>query len=60
MVKSKKHPGFNAVSNKIQKSEGVSAQTADAILAASTRKVSASAKKKNPNLKKIVGKQGGM
>jgi hypothetical protein len=56
MVKAKKHPGFNAVSNKIQKSEGVSAQAADAILAASTRKTSVSAKKKNPNLRKVTGK----
>jgi hypothetical protein len=56
MVKSKKHPGFNAVSNKIQKSEGVSAQAADAILAASSRNASSSAKKKNPNLKKVTGK----
>jgi len=49
----KKHPGFNAVSKKIAKAEGVSQEAADAILAASTRKASASAKKKNPALKKV-------
>lgn len=48
-----KHPGFKAVQNKISKSEGVSKKAAGAILAAATRKASASAKRKNPKLKKV-------
>lgn len=52
MAKSMKHPGFKAVATKIQ-GEGYSAKSAGAILASSTRKASKSAKKKNPNLKKV-------
>lgn len=48
-----KHPGFKAVSKKIQKKEGVSKKSADAILASSSRKASAAAKKKNPKLNKV-------
>jgi len=51
-----KHPGFNAVQNKIAKKEGVSKKAAGAILASATRKASAKAKKSNPNLKKVKGK----
>lgn len=47
----KKHPGFKAVQNKIAKKYGYKA--AGAILAASTRKASKSAKKRNPRLKKV-------
>jgi len=54
--KSKEHPGFKAVQKKIAKKEGISEEKAGAILAASSRKASASAKKKNPNLKKVKGK----
>ncbi len=50
-----KHPGFKSVQNKIAK-EGYSKKAAGAILANSTRKASASAKKKNPKLKKVKGK----
>lgn len=50
-----KHPGFKAVQEKIAKKQGVSAKVAGAILAAATRKASASAKKKNPRLKKVKG-----
>lgn len=50
---SKAHPGFKAVAAKISKKEGVSKERAGAILASATRKASASAKKKNPNLKKV-------
>lgn len=53
MSSSKKGMGFKAASNQIAKKEGVSKKSANAILAASTRKASASAKKKNPNLKKV-------
>lgn len=52
----KKHPGFKAVQKKIAKKEGISEKAAGAILASSSRKASASAKKKNPNLKKVKGK----
>jgi len=53
MANSKKHPGFKAVQAQIAKKSGVSSKRAGAILAASTRKASASAKKKNPRLKKV-------
>lgn len=53
---SKKHPGFAAVQSKIAKKQGVSKERAGAILAASTRKASASAKKANPRLKRVKGK----
>jgi hypothetical protein len=49
----KAHPGFNKVSAKIAKKEGVSQKAADAILAASSRGASKTAKKKNPRLKKV-------
>ena len=50
----KTHPGFKAVANKIAKSEGVSKEAANAILASASRKASKGAKKKNPNLKKVA------
>jgi hypothetical protein len=50
---SKSHPGFKAVQNKIAKQQGVSKKQAGAILASSTRKASASAKKANTNLKRV-------
>jgi hypothetical protein len=49
----KKHPGFKAVQSKIAKKQGVSKEAAGAILASASRKASASAKRKNPNLKKV-------
>jgi len=49
------HPGFAAVQNKIEKKEGVSKERAGAMLAASTRKASAGAKKANPFLKAVKG-----
>lgn len=51
----KKHPGFKAVQAKIAKKEGYSKDKAGAILAASTRNASKTAKKKNPRLKKVKG-----
>lgn len=48
------HPGFKAVAKKIQ-GEGYSKKAAGAILASKTRKASASAKRKNPRLKKVKG-----
>lgn len=50
-----KHPGFKAVQSKIASREGVGKKSAGAILAASSRKASASAKKSNPNLKRVKG-----
>jgi hypothetical protein len=49
------HPGFKAVQNQIAKKEGVSKKRAGAILAASSRGASASAKRRNPNLRKVKG-----
>jgi hypothetical protein len=48
----KSHPGFEAIQSKIQ-GEGYSQKIAGAILAARTRNASASAKKNNPNLKRV-------
>ena len=50
-----KHPGFEAVQEKIAKKEGVSKDRAGAMLAASTRKAGAAARKKNPRLNKVKG-----
>lgn len=49
----KAHPGFKAVQSKIAKKQGISKESAGAILAASTRKASPAAKKKNPRLKRV-------
>lgn len=48
-----KAKGFKNVQNSIAKKEGVSKKAAGAILANSTRHASASAKNKNPKLKKV-------
>lgn len=48
-----KHPGFDKVSSSIAKKQGVSQKKADAILAASSRKASAKAKRKNPRLRRV-------
>jgi hypothetical protein len=52
----KKHPGFKSVQNKIAKKEGVSKESAGAILASASRNASKSAKKANPKLNKVKGK----
>lgn len=44
---------FKTVQNKIAAKQGVSQKAAGAILAASTRKASPAAKRKNPALKKV-------
>lgn len=54
--KGKSHPGFKAVQKKIAKKEGVSMNSAGAILAKASRNASKAAKKKNPNLRKVKGK----
>ena len=53
---SKSHPGFKVVSKRIAQQEGVSQERADAMLAASSRKASVTAKKKNPRLLRVRGK----
>lgn len=52
-MKIKAHPGFKKVQDKIAKKEGISKQRAGAILAASSRKASPAAKKKNTRLKRV-------
>lgn len=52
---SKAHPGFKAVQSSIAAKEGVSKERAGAMLAASTRRASAGAKKSNPHLKRVKG-----
>jgi hypothetical protein len=49
----KGHPGFQNVQAKIAKQQGISKKRAGAILAASSRSASSSAKRKNPRLKKV-------
>ena len=51
----KAHPGFKAVQAKIAAKQGVSKESAGAILAAGARKASPAAVKKNPMLKKVSG-----
>lgn len=50
-----KHPGFKKVAAQMAKKQGISKKRASAELAASTRKASAKAKRKNPRLKKVKG-----
>ena len=51
-----KHPGFKSVQSSIAKKEGVSKESAGAILASASRGASSKAKHSNPNLKKVLGK----
>lgn len=53
MPAKRKHPGFEAVADKIARRQGVSKARARAELAASTRRASAGAKKRNPRLKRV-------
>jgi hypothetical protein len=54
-MKAKKGMGFKAAQKSIAKKQGVSMESAGAILASGARKASPAAKKKNPNLKKVKG-----
>jgi hypothetical protein len=54
----KKHPGFQAVQNKIAKKEGISQDRAGAILASASRNASPAAKKANPALKNVKPAKG--
>ena len=56
MAEKKKMKGFENVQKSIAKKSGVGMERAGAILAASTRRASAAAKKANPALKKVKGK----
>lgn len=47
---SKKHPGFKAEQRKIARREGISLDEAGAELAASSRRASKAAKRRNPRL----------
>ena len=58
-AKSKKGMGFKAAQKQIAKKDGVSQGAAAAILASSTRKASPSARRSNPNLKKVLPKKKG-
>jgi len=49
----KAHPGFKAVQAKIAAREGGSSERAGAILAASTRRAGAAARKANPRLNRV-------
>lgn len=51
------HPGFAAVQKKIA-ARGYGMKRAGAILASSTRKAGAKARRKNPNLNKVKGGMG--
>lgn len=51
--KEKKGMGFKAAQKMIMKKEGLSKESAGAILASSARKASAKAKAANPNLKHV-------
>lgn len=52
----KKVRGFEANARRIAKRQGISIARARKILAASTRKASPAAKRKNPRLRRVKGK----
>lgn len=52
---SKQHPGFKAVAAEMAAKQGISRERASAELAASTRRASAAAKRKNPRLNRVRG-----
>ena len=51
----KTHPGFQHVAEEIASRKGVSMNSARAILAASSRRASAGAKRSNPRLRRVKG-----
>ena len=53
---SKKHPGFKKVQASIARKQGISKERAGAILASSSRKASAKARRRNPRLRRVKGK----
>lgn len=58
-AKSRKGMGFKAAQASIARRKGISQKRAGAILASATRKASPAAKRKNPNLKKVLPKKKG-
>jgi hypothetical protein len=54
-----KHPGFKAVQKKIASRQGVSMESAGAILASGARKASKKAVAANPRLKRVTGVKKG-
>ena len=55
-MKTKAHRGFKVVQTEIAKKQGISMDSAGAILATSARKASPAAKAKNPALKRVAGR----
>lgn len=55
MKHSKEHPGFDAIVARIMREKGVSKESAQKILASSTRNASPEAKRKNPRLNRVKG-----
>jgi hypothetical protein len=53
----KAHPGFAKAQKSIMKKEGVSKESAGAILASASRNASPMAKKENPNLKNVSSRK---
>lgn len=49
------HPGFKRVASSIARKQGISKKRASAILAASSRRASPAAKRRNPRLRKVKG-----
>lgn len=52
----KAHPGFKGVAKGMARRQGIPMKEADAELAASTRRASEAARKKNPRLNRVKGK----
>lgn len=59
MKKTAKHPGFKAAQKKIAARQGVSMESAGAILAAGARRASKKAVSANPRLKRVSGVKKG-
>jgi hypothetical protein len=55
-MKPAKGQGFKAIQKEIMKKEGLSKDSAGAVLASGARNASKVAKKANPNLKNVKGK----
>lgn len=52
-----KKSNFSKIAGKIARKQGISMDRAEAILAAGARNASPSARRKNPHLKKVLGKK---
>ena len=59
MKKTAKHPGFKAAQKKIAARQGISMESAGAILAAGARRASKKAVAANPRLKRVSGVKKG-